>query len=169
MFEEADWTQFDFWAIVACRGLVTVSDSDRHKCRAWLANKNYSINTLNFSGGISQVADNLGKLLKWQEQFGYRLSPESRNLDALRDGFLEGPLSSHGISVLELEGIEQAWMEDSQWLRGFLSIVQEESLIELALGKRFFCVLLVQSSTSTLIGAELESPTIGVPFSSWQQ
>jgi len=168
MFEEADWTRFDFWAIVACRGLVTVGVSDRPRCRAWLANNNYNVHTLNFGDGISSAVENLSDLLEWQAQFGYRLSPDSRNLDALRDGFLEGPLAKHGASALEIAGVEQAWKEDSQWLRAFLSIAQEESLIELALGRRFFSVVLIQSSTSPLVGADLDSLTIGVPFSSWQ-
>ena len=130
MFDEADWTRFDFWAIVACRGLVTVAIADRLRCRAWLASHNFNVYTLNFGDGISTAVANLGEVLKWQDQFGYRLSPESRNLDALRDRFLEGPLANDGPKVLEMEGIEQAWKEDSQWLRGFLSIAQEESLIE---------------------------------------
>ena len=162
MIKEADWTRFDFWAIVACRGLVTVGVSDGPRCRAWLANNNYNIHTLNFGDGISTAVENLGELLNWQDQFRYRLSPNSRNLDALRDGFLEGPLAKHGASVLEIDGVEQAWKEDPQWLRAFLSIAQEESLIELALGKRFFSVVLIQSSLSPLVGAELDSPTIEV-------
>lgn len=168
MFEDADWTQFDFWAIVASRGLVTVCSSDRQRCRAWLAKNSYKVTSLNFGDGISAAVENLGELLKWQDQFGYRLSPDSRNLDALRDGFLEGPLSSHERSVLELDGVERAWMEDLRWLRGFLSIAQEESLIELALGRRFFSIVLVQSSTSDVVGTDLDSDTIGFPFSSWQ-
>ena len=168
MFEEADWTRFDFWAIVGCRGLVTVRASDRPQCRAWLAKNSYKVHTLNFGDGISSAVEYLGHLLEWQDQFGYRLSPDSRNLDALRDGFLEGPLAKHGPSVLEIEGVEQAWKEDPQWLRAFLSIAQEESLIELALGKRLFSVVLIQSSTSPLVGADLDSQTIGVPYSSWR-
>ncbi len=78
MFEEADWTRFDFWAIVECRGLVTVGVSDRPRCRMWLANNNYVVHTLNFRDGISAAVENLGDLLEWQAQFGYRLSPDSR-------------------------------------------------------------------------------------------
>jgi hypothetical protein len=167
VFQQAEWTEFDFWAIVAGRGLTTVVNSDRDRCKAWLSINKYNVNTLKFGDGISPAVQDLGKLLDWERQFGYRLSPASRNLDALRDGLLDGPLVVDGSGVLELEGIEQAWMEDSQWLKGFLSIVQEESLLELSLGKRFFTILLVQSNTSPLIGVELESVIIGSPFSSW--
>jgi hypothetical protein len=49
-----------------------------------------------------------------------------------------------------------------------LSIAQEASLIELALGRHFFCTVLVKDRTSPLIGTSLRTPMVGSPFQSWK-
>jgi hypothetical protein len=96
----------------------------------------------------------LGKRLRWEEQFGYALVPEPRNLDALRDGFISDEWGSEPF-VLEVYEAERAWREDSRWFLGVLSIAMEHSLVQLALGHRFFVVLILERA-SRLIGREIE-------------
>src|SRR4030095_3689906 len=121
MCEEANWTRLDFWTIVAGQGLVTVTLADRQRCREGLAANHYDVSTLDFGSGLSAVGLKLGGVLSWEEQFGYSLGPDSRNLDALRDGILQSSFVSQGRAVLELDGADRAWIEDPAWLTRFLS------------------------------------------------
>jgi hypothetical protein len=100
----------------------------------------------------------LGRILCWEQQFGYTLGAENRNLDALRDGF-DFTIPEGGGQVLEILGAEMAWREDRRWLCGLLAIAQEQSRQQLALGRRFF-VLLVLPERSPLVGEVIEQMTI---------
>jgi hypothetical protein len=53
------------------------------------------------------------------EQFGYALSPESWNLNALRDGF-DFNLQAGTGAVIELVNADKAFSEDSGW---FLNLI----------------------------------------------
>jgi hypothetical protein len=108
-----------------------------------------------FGNGIGSAIEHLGRRLRWQEQFGYSLEAESRNLNALRDGFLSEEWHSDAL-VLELHNAEQAWRNEPDWLLGVLSIAQEHSLAELAIGRRFFVVLILEMA-SPLIGQKVET------------
>jgi hypothetical protein len=101
--------------------------------------------------------------LDWREQFGYELAPQSRNLNALRDGFDFGIAPGGGV-VLVLRSFPAAWREDANWSRGFLEIATEHSLRELALGQRFFTVVVVPDVKDALIGQPLEGLRIPEPF-----
>ena len=35
-FSEPDWTRFDFWAVVACRGVAIVDAAHIQSYRTWL-------------------------------------------------------------------------------------------------------------------------------------
>jgi hypothetical protein len=105
----------------------------------------------------------LGRLLCWEQQFGYSLSSDSRNLCALRDGF-QFDIPEGGGHVFEIIRPEIAWEEDSLWLRGLLSIAQEHSRRQLALGRRFL-TLLVVPERSPLIGAVIAETK--VPGTYW--
>jgi hypothetical protein len=93
-------------------------------------------------------------MLDWQGQFGYSLGSESRNLDALNDGFEFTVLENTGC-VLEVTGADLAWQEDARWLLGLVSIAQNHSRKHLALGERFF-LMLVLHEQSPLVGAVIE-------------
>jgi hypothetical protein len=56
-----------------------------------------------------------------------------------------------------------AWQEDARWLLGLLAIAQEATRRQLALGKRFF-TLLVLSENSPLIGQTIDTTTVPVMF-----
>jgi hypothetical protein len=127
-----------------------------------LKRHDYVVTSLDFGVGLNRAVDTLSKLVRWQEQFGYILSSESRNLDALRDGF-EFPLRPGSGLVLELLNADIAHSEDSRWLTGLLSIASEYSHQQLALGARFFATLILDSG-STLIGQAYESLSVPVPF-----
>ena len=86
-FDELDWTRFDVWAAVALEGVVVVENSHRDACRRWLLQNDYTLSSIDFARGIGPAIVSLDELFRWEEQFGYRLTPEKRNLDALRDGF----------------------------------------------------------------------------------
>lgn len=161
-FTELDWSRIDVLAIVAFRGIATIDERRRWKCLDWLRRNGYGIESLDCSRGLVHAVPELGKMLEWQKQFGYTLEPDNRNLDALRDGF-EFDVTADGGKVLELVRADVAWQEDARWLLGVLAIAEEASRRQLALGKRFF-TLLVLPEKSPLVGKVIESTTVPVPF-----
>lgn len=161
-FAELDWTRFDVWAIVSNEGVTVVDLAQRQACLAWLRRYNYAITSLDFEAGVGPAVALLGKELRWEEQFGYELTPTNRNLDALRDGFDFDLQPGHG-RVLELLNGDVAYREDPRWLLGLLAIAHEHSLHQLALGARFFAVLVLRHD-SPLIGASYERSSVPVPF-----
>ncbi len=158
-FDEIDWRAPDAWGIVACQGVLSVLAVSSEACSQWLEQHGYAQYEFNFSNGISSVVSALGKHFRWLEQFGYSLSPESRSLDALRDGF---EITEDKV-VFKLVSFEQAWLENANWASGFLAIVSEHSLYQLAVGKRFFAMLPIQPE-SVLVGKPIEKLTLGSPF-----
>ena len=97
----------------------------------------------------------MGYLIGHQLEFTYRLDSTSRNLAALHDGFDFQPPEVGGL-VLELTGVEAAFSEDSQWCAGFLAIIIEHSIRQLALGRRFFALVALSTAESSLIGMNVE-------------
>jgi hypothetical protein len=159
-FEKLDYTRFDFWAIVVGEGIAVVAPQHRDGCLAWLLKRDYTLHSINFLEGIGPAVVTMGKLFHWEEQFGYPLNPKSRNLDALRDGFEFDVNSGQGV-VLELLNTEVAHREDPAWFTGLMSIVHEYSRNQLAVGARFFSVLILDQNSS-LIGMPYE--TLAVPL-----
>jgi len=162
-FDELDWRRIDVWAIAGSAGLATILEQARPFYRNWLECNGYAIDSLDCRQGLRKAVPELGRILRWEEQFGYSLGADSRNLDALRDGF-EFEIPVGGGHVLEILGADLAWQEDSRWTLGMLSIAQEQSLRQLSLGRRFF-TLLVLPERSPLIGAEIEKIIVPLPFS----
>ncbi|GAB3255000.1 hypothetical protein GCM10027296_23660 [Chitinimonas naiadis] len=159
-FSNIIWDNPDIWGIVVGRGIATVEAATMDSCEEWLKNNGYSLLSFNFLNGISPVIARLGEYFCWQEQFGYSLDPQSRNLAALRDGFeIEAPNV-----VLALQHFEHAWSENEEWSRGFLSIVSDHSLRRLAVGERFFAILPIQSIESELIGQTIDDIYVPSPF-----
>ena len=162
-FDELDWQRIDVWAIAECAGLATVFEQARPFYRDWLERNGYAIDPLDCCPGLCKAIPELGRMLRWEEQFGYSLEADSRNLDALRDGF-EFEIPAGSGRVLEILGADLAWQEDSRWMLGMLSTAQEQSRWQLALGRRFF-TLLVLPEGSHLIGVEIEKTVVPFPFS----
>lgn len=164
-FQELDYKRIDVWAIVESAGIATI-DAHRHSsCQSWLQRHGYSSDSLDCRDGLATTVTNLGKFLRWEEKFGYLLESDNRNLDALRDGFRYlMPSELDGGRVLELIRPDLAWHEDSHWLLGLLSIAQEHSRRELALGRRFFTLLVMLDETSPLIGQVIDESHVSVPF-----
>ena len=154
-FAELDWTRLDVWAVVAMEGVAVVDATRRDDCLAWLRLHDYGVDSVDFGQGIGPAVIALGEMFQWHEQFGYAIKPESRNLDALRDGF-EFDLRRGSGRVLELLNADVAYREDPRWLRGVLSIAHEYSHGQLGLGLRFFATLFLDA----------ESPLIGMSYGS---
>jgi hypothetical protein len=161
-FAELDWSRIDVQAIVGFGGLATIEERRHQACREWLARQGYEVDTFDCRPGLAVAVSELGGLLNWEQQFGYSLGPESRNLDALRDGF-EFDIPDGGGRVFEIVRGDLIWQEDPRWLCGLLSIVQEQSRRQLALGRRFFALLVVPER-SPLIGAVIEQVEVPVCF-----
>ena len=159
-FSHLNWDDPDVWAIVVGRGIATVEESFLAVCDAWLERNGYGTVEFSFSKGISSAVEKLGEHFRWEQQFGYRLEANSRNLDALRDGFEFEQCDV----VLKLPHYERAWFEDESWARGFLAIVSEHSLHQLALGHRFFALLPVSAGESRIVGQTIESLCVPFPF-----
>ncbi len=162
-FTEIDWSRFDAFALLFGRGLSCVEHADRETALQWLAGQSYIMEIFDFSEGISPVVAALGKRLNWEQEFGYELQGSSRNLAALHDGFdFEAP--QQGGLVLELKGFEVALRENEEWSKVFLSIISEHSLRQLALGRRFFAVIPVESTNVAWLGNHYEELAIPYPF-----
>lgn len=161
-FSELDWRRIDTSAIVFGRGLTTVVNRDHMAVTNWLALNGYQMIRLDFNEGISPVVSQLGCLLNWEPRFGYVLAGDSRNLAALRDGF-DFKADSGGL-VLELSAFDKAHLEDGRWALGFLSIISEHSLRQLALGHRLFAILWVDDDQAEFIGLPYEELAITPAF-----
>lgn len=162
-FTDLDWTRFDVWAVVATEGVVVVKPAHREACQAWLKQHDYTVTSIDFTRGIGPAVIALGELFRWEEQFGYRLTQENCNLNALRDGFDFNMRPAEG-QVLELLSAEVAYRDDPEWLFGLLAIAHEYSLRQLALGARFFMMLLLEDG-NPLSGVQYE--TLSVPGPYW--
>lgn len=160
-FDELDWTRFDVWAAVALEGVVVVETPNRDACHTWLRQHDYALTLIDFVQGVGPAIVALGEHFRWEEQFGYRLTPEKRNLDALRDGFEFDLMPGQG-HVLELLNADVAYREDPGWTTGLLAIAHEYSRWQLALGARFFATLILDRG-SPLIGVTYETLAVPVP------
>ena len=80
----------------------------------------------------------------------------------LHDGF-EFSLRPGQGHVLELLNTEVANRENHKWFSGLLAIAHEHSRWQLALGARFFAMLVLDRG-SPLIGARYETLSVPVPF-----
>ncbi len=161
-FTDLVWQRLDVWAIVGGSGLAVIDVEQRLPCREWLKGKDYKIETLNLSGGANQIVSELNRLLNWNKQFGYKLGPNKPILNALRDGFRFEASDTDG-TVLEIVGADFVWQEDPKWLLGLLSIAQEHSREHLALGRRFFTILVLPEN-SPLIGVPIEEARVPATF-----
>jgi hypothetical protein len=161
-FNELDWSRIDIHAIVGSRGIATIDERRRSKCLEWLGRNGYEVESLDCGRGVKHAVPELGRMLGWQQQFGYTLGPDNRNLDALRDGF-EFEVSEEGGKVFELVRPDVTWQQDARWLLGLLAIAEEASRRKLAVGRRFF-TLLVLPEKSPLMGQTIEAITVPMPF-----
>src|SRR4051812_25104133 len=114
-FGELDWTRFDVWAAVAMEGVAVVETAHREACCDWLREHDYGLTSINFAQGVGPAVVAFGERLRWEEKFGYKLTGEKRNLDALRDGF-DFELKPGQGHVLELVNADAAHREDPRWL-----------------------------------------------------
>jgi hypothetical protein len=162
-FADLDWRRIDTWAIAGSSGGLATIDEHRHaSCREWLLRREYAIDSLDCRSGLAEAIPALGTLLCWKQKFGYSLGPTDRSLNALRDGF-EFNIPENGCRVLEIVRADLAWLEDPSWLLGLLSIAQEHSRKQLALGHRFFALLVVPEG-SPVVGAVIEKTEVPFPF-----
>jgi hypothetical protein len=160
-FAELVWRRIDVQAIVTHSGLAAIDERRHQACRDWLLREGYEIDTFDCRQGLSVAVPALGRRLHWQEQFGYSLDSESRNLNALRDGF-DFDIPEGGGRVFEIIRPDLAWEEDQRWLCGLLAIAQEHCREQLAMGHRFFALLVVpeQSPFIDTVVEEVRVPGI---------
>jgi hypothetical protein len=123
----------------------------------------YVIDTLDFHNGLTETIPRLGEMCFWERRFGYKLDAVTCNLDALIDGFdFEFP-PGRG-RVLELNRADSAFVEDPEWLLGFLNVISIYSLRQLAIGRRFFALIVVADLDSPLVGATFGRAQVPGPF-----
>jgi hypothetical protein len=162
-FVELDSRRIDVAAIVTFGGLASIDERRHPACRDWLVHAGYEIDTWDCRPGLALAIPELGRLLCWDQRFGYALGSDSRNLDALRDGF-EFPIPAGSGRVFEIIRPDVLWREDRRWLCGLLAIAQEQCRRQLAFGRRFFALLVVPEQ-SPLIGTVVEE--VRVPGVYW--
>lgn len=162
VFDELDWRRLDVHAIVAGAGVATIALEDHERYRAWLASEGFDFDVIDCSRGYGAAVEAFGRLVNWQEQFGYALTLENHNLNALRDGFaFDVPM--RGGRVLEMTRPDIAWADDSLSMSGWLAIASEYSRSQMALGRRFFTALVVPLPTE-MVGGVLDLVTVPFPW-----
>jgi hypothetical protein len=109
--------------MAAIATLAIVDPRSPGTSRAALEAQGYTVEVLDFSDGISPAVAWLGERLRWEAQFGYPLSPASRNLDALNDGMDSDAWGCP--TALELRGLDVASAEDPRWTTGFVRLARE--------------------------------------------
>jgi hypothetical protein len=165
-FTEINWQRFDHHAIVESQGLATIEERRRAACRVWLEAHGYQLYSVDCSGGYSTAVPEFGRLFRWEEKFGYALTADRYGcgLNALNDGF-EFDVPTDGGVVLELVRPDRKWKSKNhrEWLCGVFSIASQHSRFQLALGRRFFTVLIVPGKCR-MLGAEIETFTVPWPY-----
>lgn len=160
VFDELDWQRLDVTAIVTHGGLATIALDDYPRYADWLAEQGYVVERLDCSPGFGPTLEAFGRMQYWEEQFGYALTANSANLDAIRDGF-EFDIDDGGGCVFELHRPDLLWLEHGAFLTGLLAIACEHTRLQLALGRRFFTSLIVPGE-SPLLGVAVDA--IKVPW-----
>jgi hypothetical protein len=158
---EIDWRCPDVAAILNQAGILAVLPSEVEALQAWLVARSYELITVDCGLGFAETQRQLGKLFRWEEQFGYRLETGRGNLNALHNGFGFAAAAGGRIALLVLRPDEL--VDQRAWLMGFLSIAAEHTTYHLALGSRFLTILSL-STDSPLVGAEFNASGIPAPW-----
>jgi hypothetical protein len=149
--DEVDWSRIDY-ATIADDGLACVDLQQVDDCRSWLHRRGYRIVTVDCASGLTALYKQLSDVLDWQGQFGYEF--QGRSLDALRDGF-EFDIADDGGVVLVLLRPDAVWDGERGFVAGLLAIASEHTRRQMAEGKRFFTILVVEGG-SRMLGATIE-------------
>lgn len=162
VFGQIEWSRFDFRAIVHSSGVTSIDGHGRDKCIEWLGSHGYVVSSLDCSAGFRPFLRDYSDLMQWETKFGYSLTPADCNLDAVRDGF-DFDASKGSGHVLELVRPDIIWRKNRKWVSTFLEIASSHSRLHLALGQRFFTVL-VFPETRYMTGQTYESLLVPPPF-----
>lgn len=138
----------DTRAVVEAGGLATITKAQWERCVFELLEEDYEVVTLDCGGDIDTMARNFGVLWQWETLFGYTV--QRMNLDAIRDGLLESWPTKAGRLVLVLVNAERIWKESRREFLYFLDFAREKSRWELALGTRFFTLLVVEAEKGVI-------------------
>lgn len=152
-FDKIEWRRFDFSAIVATEGIAVIDERRRPACREWLSRREYAIDTMDCTEGLEFGVIHLDSILKWEQRFRYALTAQC-NLDALESEFHIEIQEGQG-RVLEIVRADLAWNEDPRFMQALLSILRDYSRCQLAIGRRFFCLLVVDVD-APLVGAVID-------------
>ena len=159
--DEVSWTRIDY-ATIAGDGLACVELRRHDECRAWLERRHYRIVTIDCALGLPALCKQLSDIFDWPAQFGYEFAGHS--LDALRDGFTFAIPDEGGV-VLMLLRPDALWTAERSFMDGLFAIAAEHTRRQMAEGKRFFTILLLERD-SQLPGATIEPRQI--PALWWQ-
>jgi hypothetical protein len=161
-FAQLEWNRLDVQAIVGHRGVATILQHDRDRAKNWLTTHGYAVLEFDFADGIAAMVTQFGQALQWQKQFGYELSGEVANLDAIADGF--SALPGAGALVMMFDNVDSMYSAHSEWVLGFAAIIADASLAQLAVGARFFSLWSIPSGHSTFVGQVIAQSMVGVPL-----
>ena len=67
---ELIWQHIDARAIAGSGGLATIEQQRHAACHNWLSRNGYSFTTLDCSRPLDEVAAELYRMVRWDEQFG---------------------------------------------------------------------------------------------------
>jgi hypothetical protein len=159
--DERVWSHIDY-ATIASHGIACVDPLLAADCRSWLWRHGYRSTALDCSGTLPDLCRQLSEVLDWPGQFGYEFRGHS--LDALRDGF-GFDVPDEGGMVLELIHPDVMWETERKFMARLLAIASEHTRVQMAEGKRFFTILIVEPD-ARIIGDTFDKRR--VPLVWWQ-
>jgi len=160
--EGIDHGRIDVSALVQHRGVAAIDSLRAPACERWLQRQGYRLVHLDCSLPFPELLLELGRLLRWEEQFGHRLEMGQANLEALADGF-EFDVPAGGMTFV-LRHPDALAAAEPEWFDSLLAISADYSLLQLCRGRRFFVVLVVDRE-STLPGRAYA--TSRIPMAYW--
>jgi hypothetical protein len=143
---ELDYDRIDVRALLELNGIIAIKHGDLNKCRQWLGQTGYTRLTLDCSQDFKAVKTEFGKLMNWEHHFGYAYENGGGGWDALHDGF-QINVPRKGL-VFELYRADILWKNSHSWVNALLHVISGHSQYHLALGKRFFGLVIVGNETT---------------------
>lgn len=162
LWERLEWDHIDIMAIVGDGGLGTIDEKRHDACLVWLSRHGYNLDTIDCTQPVNEIVADLQRLFHWEARFGYAPDPANRNLHNMEDAFTFD-IPEGGGHVLELLGADMAWQKEPEWILGLLLIAQMYSRCQLALGRRFFALLVIPED-SDMIGEIVQQVRVPSTF-----
>lgn len=153
-FKQLIWQHIDVWAVAGDGGLVAIEEAKHEVYHTWLTENGYTVDVLDCTRPVDKILRDFYRRFDFERRFHYAPDVSSRALYPLQDAFTFD-IPEGGGHVLELVRLDVAWRQEPDWVMGLLSLIRGYSRQQLALGRRFFA-LLVLDENSEMVNSVIE-------------